>query len=131
MKRIVLPVIAIILCLLAAGAALADSSQGLGPTSGACGVNLTWTLSEDGVLTVSGAGDMYNYTYDTPAPWEARKNSITAVVVESGVTSIGDYAFYFCRGVTSVTLPDGLQTIGQSGFYTLALDGRVHRHLLL
>ena len=53
-----------------------------------CGDGLTWKF-ENGVLTISGEGDMYNYSF----PWDALKDEITSVVIENGVTSIGNYAF--------------------------------------
>ena len=59
--------------------------------SGTCGDNLTWTLDSEGILTISGTGDMYDYEYKK-APWFG-DTEITKIVVNSGVTSIGAYAF--------------------------------------
>ena len=92
-------------------------SDGIGATSGTCGTNLTWSLSEDGVLTISGTGAMSNYNTTTGTPWETRKASITSLVVNSGVTSIGEYAFYSCTNLASISLPTGLKTINQRAFY--------------
>ena len=97
--------------------ASADSSEGIGATSGTCGSKATWTYT-DGVLTISGTGGMANYTSASGTPWEARKSSITAVVVENGITSVGDYAFYDCDSLTSVSLPEGLRTIGNYALYS-------------
>ena len=88
--------------------------------SGSCGDNLTWML-EDGVLTISGTGDMYSYTYKnyngsyiTTAPWGSK--SFSTVIINSSVTSIGEYAFYRCTGLTSVTIGDSVTSIGNEAF---------------
>ena len=94
-----------------------DDSTGIGAFSGTCGSKLIWALSSDGTLVISGTGAMSNYTSTGGTPWEARKNSIRTVIVNSGVTSIGDYAFYDCINLVNVTLPDGLKTIGSYTFY--------------
>ena len=91
-------------------------SEGIGPTSGTCGSKLTWALSSDGTLTISGTGAMSNYTSSSGTPWEAKKSSIKKLVVNSGVTSIGDYALSGCSNLTSVSLPSGLKTLGSYAF---------------
>lgn len=77
--------------------------------SGTCGPNLTWTLN-DGVLTISGSGEM------TKSPWGRVDDKIKHVVIEKGVTSISKHAFYACENIESVTLPEGLITIGDFAF---------------
>ncbi len=84
--------------------------------SGACGENLTWTLDAAGTLTVSGTGAMKDFSYYRNTPWYQSRSSIKAVVIESGVTSIGEYAFYGCSSLTSITIPEGVTTIGGSAF---------------
>ena len=59
-----------------------------------CGENLTWKLSQDGTLTISGNGPMAEYDDDTPAPWGNQASKIKEIVIEDGVTSIGKSAFY-------------------------------------
>ena len=89
--------------------------------SGTCGDNLTWVLDSTGTLTISGTGDMANYSaaqsyYSTgTAPWhdyDTERTFIKSVEIGSGVTSIGDYAFCGCEGLTSVISPDGVTSIG-------------------
>ncbi len=82
--------------------------------SGTCGENLTWTLDADGVLTISGSEAMTDYSSSEFAPWD--KTSVKSVVIESGVTSIGAYAFYGCTELTTVTIPSGVTTIGKYAF---------------
>ncbi len=88
--------------------------------SGSCGENLTWTLNKSGTLTISGTGAMEDYNHTTflhtTSPWEKYDNKIKTVVIKSGVTSIGDYAFYWCDALTSVTIPDSVTSIGDYVF---------------
>ena len=87
--------------------------------SGTCGNNLTWTLDDTGSLIIHGTGVMDNYNDPASyagAPWYRYRDSIKSVVIESGVTSIGSYAFYGCRNMTSVTIPEGVPAIGYMVF---------------
>ena len=81
--------------------------------SGTCGDNLTWDLT-DGVLTISGTGAMKDYNYYNSSPW--LHSSITSVTIGNSVTSIGDYAFYYCTNLTSVTIPNSVTSIGDYAF---------------
>ena len=89
-------------------------------TSGSCGKNLKWSF-DDGVLTISGKGEMYDFSQtegELFAPWDPYKTHyvITKVVVEKGVTSIGAFAFCDCYDLESVILPSGLISIGNNAF---------------
>ncbi len=95
-----------------ASAGEADSVT-TGVTSGTTG-DCTWSLSDDGVLTISGSGAMKDYYYNNKAPWGKK---ITKAIIEPGVTSIGNYALYDCTGLKSVTIPDSVTSIGGSAFY--------------
>ena len=78
--------------------------------------NLTWTLSADGTtMTISGSGAMKNYiTDDSPAT--QKKDNVKKVVIEDGVTSIGDFAFFYCSSLTSIEIPSGVTSIGKNAF---------------
>ena len=75
--------------------------------------NLTWRLSDDGTLTISGSGEM---EYATSYPWDTYKDIIRKVVVENGVTSIGMGAFGFCDVLEEVVFSDTVETIEDGAF---------------
>ena len=80
--------------------------------------NLTWKLYEDGTLNISGTGEMKNYNYfeGNQSPASQKKDSVKKVVIEDGVTSIGDAAFYGCSSLTSITIPNSVTSIGEAVF---------------
>ena len=83
---------------------------------GNCGATATWSLNSTGVLTISGSGAMTDLVSEADQPWKGYRTSITSVVIESGVTSIGNWAFRDCTGLTSVTIPASVTTIGNHAF---------------
>lgn len=84
--------------------------------SGSCGDNLTWSLTEDGTLTISGTGDMTNFRWTWNVPWCDYRADINTAVIEDGVTSIGALAFYYCDNLTNVIIPSTVTSIGDSSF---------------
>ncbi len=108
-----------LLLLVLSGTALAMVEPG-----NTCGEKVTWELDEEsGVLTISGEGPMKNDYIATEnnrifynPPWWDQRWQIRSVVVEEGVTDIGECAFYGCDQLTSVQLPDTLRTIQSSAF---------------
>lgn len=80
------------------------------------GKNLTWTLDSDGVLTISGKGEMANYEWDSE-PWpKTRVKKVKNVSIESGVTSVGAYAFHDYTNITCIKIPDSVERIGDKAF---------------
>ncbi len=87
--------------------------------SGTCGTNVTWTLDDNGTLTISGEGEMSNpgpviSSLDTS--WRRNRDSVVKVIIENGVTRIGDGSFYLHENLTSVTIPDSVTEIGGWAF---------------
>lgn len=105
---------------------------------GAYGDNLMYKLNSDGVLTISGQGEMADWFTNT-VPWKDYKNSgkITRVIIHEGVTSVSTKAFVSCESLEyafipssmkdidgftacsslkSINLPEGLETIGIQAF---------------
>ena len=85
-------------------------------TCGAQGDNLTWSLSCDGTLTISGTGAMVHYWAYEDIPWWKYRGSIQRIVIEEGVTTIGNHAFVQCSNLTSVSLPNTLTAISVLAF---------------
>ena len=83
---------------------------------GTCGKNLTGSYdSETNTLTISGTGAMDDYNSNN-RPWESYEDKIKTVIVEAGVTKIGEYAFNEFDYLTTVTISDGVTDIGSSAF---------------
>ena len=103
----------LLLMLLTATTAWADSS-------GSCGTNVTYTYSESThTLTITGNGAMTDYANSNSQPWKDYRSNITSVVIESGVTHIGNNAFTDCSNLATVTFAAGSQltSIGDFAFY--------------
>ena len=83
-------------------------------SSGSCGDKVTWTLDNDGVLTIEGTGAMTDYNSMSAVPWF--RQSYTKVIIKDGVTTIGSYAFCNCTNLTSVTIPNSVDSIGAGVF---------------
>ena len=82
--------------------------------SGTCGPDLRWYLTNDGVLTISGKGEMYDYSDDNRELWY--EYVIERIIIGDGVTTIGENAFRDCSNLTSVTIPNSVTEIGFRAF---------------
>lgn len=94
--------------------------------SGECGKDnpgdVTWRLEGQAGhyrLTISGTGAMADYSDPSERTWDSYATEIETVIIEDDVTTIGDYAFGGCSGLTEVTFATGsmLETIGEAAFY--------------
>ena len=77
--------------------------------------NIRWELSA-GTLTLSGRGEMRDYTDAHMAPWLDSASAIKRIVVKEGITSIGDLSFYNCDKALFVALPESVTKIGNRAF---------------
>lgn len=93
-----------------------DSNELYDPDS-----SLWWKLSRAGTLTLTGYGTMRDFQSISTVPWEAYREKIKKVVICSGISSIGDYAFSACVNLTEVIIPDSILTIGDYAFYYTGL----------
>lgn len=93
-----------------ASAATAESAAGA--KSGKTG-DCTWSLDDNGTLTISGSGAMKDYYSTESLPWG---NTIEKVIIKNGVTAIGNYTFDGCYKLTSVSIPNSVKSIGDYVF---------------
>lgn len=86
---------------------LPNSVHAATPRSGSCGTNAKFVLSSDGTLTISGTGSI------SSRPWYDEKytNEIKKIVINNGITEIGDNAFYLCEEATSISIPSSITSI--------------------
>ena len=96
---------------LAFGASVVDSGY-CGNNPDAEYKNVTWLLDSEGVLTISGNGEMR----DAYEPWDSYFNSIDSIVVNEGVTAVSNYGFAYCDVLNKVFLPLSLKSIGDCAF---------------
>lgn len=93
-------------------------------TSGSCGANITWTLDGSGTLRLSGSGAMTDfigadgyYSYGCGLrPWYESSLNIRKIVIGSGITHIGDYAFCDSAYLNEVSIPSTVTSIGKEAF---------------
>ena len=115
MKRIIqkwLFAMAILTLAVAMGKGITASAATV--ASGNCGDNgdnVTWTLDDTGLLTISGTGDMDYWVHPATLPWYSKLQNIKKVQFGEDVTSVGAYAFYGCTNLTQVSLPAGLTRV--------------------
>ncbi len=84
--------------------------------SGQCGDRLFWVLYKDGLLEISGTGEMWDFTNNS-MPWYSYQSQLKTLKLNDEITTIGDEAFNGCSGFTgSLTIPDNVVTIGNGAF---------------
>ena len=84
--------------------------------SGTCGEDVVWTLDQEGVLIISGSGEMTDYKSSVTAPWYEYFENIKEVIVQDGVKSVGAYAFSNCSNITDITISQTVQKLGKYAF---------------
>jgi hypothetical protein len=120
-KRLFTVLLMLVLCVgVLSITALADGDPSI-VAQGTCGAagnetNVTWVLTNDGTITISGTGAMADFE-GALIPWdEYRSETIKSVVIGNGVTNVGIYAFADCRNNASVTLGGTVAKIGKEAF---------------
>ena len=84
---------------------------------GQCGPNLTWTYdTETHHLTITGTGAMNNFGSERSKPWYSYQYSIRSVSLPDGLTSIGSHAFSTCHDLASINIPESVTSIGRLAF---------------
>ena len=79
--------------------------------------HVTATFDEEtGLLTISGTGKMKNWERASYVPWNNVKEKIKNILINNGVTSIGDYAFDSCTSLEQIEIPEGVTSIGMATF---------------
>ena len=120
-------ILSIILAILMVISIIPLTSNAVEPTSGICGDNLTWEFDEyTSTLTISGTGDMYYYDVYFNAsndeaddrPWQAYTSKIKNIIINEGVTTISEKAFYNFEYLFFVTIPLSLTRIKDKAFYS-------------
>jgi len=88
---------------------------------------LTWNIN-NGILTIGGTGAMPDYHHEqvlTTAPWGSYHSSFTAVIIQRGVTSIGEFAFFSCGAFNTIDIPSTVTKIGGNAFTYTGLQSVV------
>ena len=85
--------------------------------SGTFGSGLSWSLTDEGVLTVSGVGEMPDFTALRQIPWNEQQEKVRAVIVEDGITDLGKNAFIYCSNLAEISLASSVNSIGDYSFY--------------
>lgn len=106
----------------AAGVATSEwfSDKVVKVAGGFCGAqddNIEWSYFDNGELVLSGSGEMKDYTWDYPTPWNAYTDSIIKATVSEGITNIGDCAFAWTWLMKNVDIADSVTEIGDNAFY--------------
>lgn len=85
--------------------------------SGACNTRISWAYdTAERVLTLSGSGAMPTYSYGSSVPWYSFRDQIKSIVIGSGITSVGKYAFYYCSAVENISIPNGVTLLDEYAF---------------
>lgn len=105
----IITVFAVLICNVATGA-VTDVADGR------CGDDITWSLSDNGILTLCGNGKMWDYGHDYHSPWYSRKASVKELDISEGITYIGRYCFSECSSLVSASIPQTLTAFGENAF---------------
>jgi hypothetical protein len=84
---------------------------------GVCGLNANWEFGlNDGNMIIEGKDSTYDYNYKVETPWESLKSKITSLVIKSEISGIGNWCFYNCYNLDTLSIYSNLKTIGSFAF---------------
>ena len=86
--------------------------------SGTFGEGFTWTLTEDGVLTISGTGAMEDFSGVAARPWQTYKDEIVKVIIEEGITRVGSRTCTNIPNLAEVELAESVKELAANSFNT-------------
>ena len=134
-KKLMFSKTAMMLLFVLLTSATAWAEKGDVVATGTCGDNLTWTLTENGeatvtflngtsghpayTLTITGTGEMPNYSNSTATPWWEYQQAITRLELPQGLANIGSFAFYQAVNIKEITLPSNVEKIGKEAFHSV------------
>ena len=134
-KKLMFSKTAMMLLFVLLTSATAWAEKGDVVATGTCGDNLTWTLTENGeatvtflngtsghpayTLTITGTGEMPNYSNSTATPWGEYQQAITRLELPQGLANIGSFAFYQAVNIKEITLPSNVEKIGKEAFHSV------------
>ena len=114
-KSIITLILLLSLCALLISLSVTESPTTAEVHSGKCGDSIEWLLGENNTLTLSGSGQTYDYCCNT-SPWSIYADIVDDVVIEDGITCLGDYLFYDCNSIISIEIPESVISIGSYCF---------------
>ena len=79
---------------------------------GVCGTAVSWMLYDNGLLYLVGEGETPSYNSSSPAPWADYREKITKIIVEEGITTVGNQAFAQCTAAEEIVFADSVKSIG-------------------
>ena len=134
-KKLMFSKTAMMLLFVLLTSATAWAEKGDVVATGTCGDNLTWTLTENGeatvtflngtsghpayTLTITGTGEMPNYSNSTATPWGEYQQAITRLELPQGLANIGSFAFYQAVNIKEITLPSNVEKIDKEAFHSV------------
>ena len=120
-KRLFTVLLMLVLCVgVLSITALADGDPAV-VAQGTCGAagnedNVTWVLTDDGILTISGTGEMFDFPSNKAQPYASYKSQILKVVFGEGITNAGSFTASGCTNLTEVCFSSTITKIGTKAF---------------